>query len=81
MASFKSHRLRHRTAQQGLNLTHLTFLSLITYISSSGCGPLGVVSSHRKSYIIASPKLFVLSPCVEVFVQIIQYRTTETMKE
>lgn len=48
MASFQSHRLRHMTAQQGLNLAHLTFLSLITYISSSGWGPLGVVLSHRK---------------------------------
>lgn len=52
MASFQSHRLRHMTAQQGPKLTHLTFLSLITYMSSSGWGPLGVVLSHRKSYII-----------------------------
>lgn len=52
MASFQSHCLRHMTAQQGPNLTHLTFLSLITCISFSGWGPLGVVLSHRKSYII-----------------------------
>lgn len=54
MASFQSHCLRHMTAQQGPNLTHLTFLSLETYISSTGWGPLGVVLSHRKSYIITA---------------------------
>ena len=64
MASFQSHRLRHMTAQQGPNLTHLTFLCLITYISSSGWGPLGVVLSHRKSYIIiAFHKIVILSQC------------------
>lgn len=54
MASFQSHCLRHMTAQQGPNLTLLTFLRQETYISSTGWGPLGVVLSHRKSYIITA---------------------------
>lgn len=41
-----------------------------------------MVLSHRKSYIIITfKKIVILSPCVDVFVQIIQQRTTEIIKE
>lgn len=82
MASFQSHRLRHMTAQQGPNLTHLTFLSLITYkllwVRPIGCGFITQKILYNNKIF---QKIVILLSCVEGFVQIIQQSTTGIIKE